>query len=427
MRPTWTWLVLPAASLAGGAIVAHHTGAAPGSAVQHDWAAIDDEKLDRTFESLGTPDERTAFGDDTSRPVGRPGLRVDLTMKSDQLRFFRTATKNTPRRQEEVAIAFDDGPARTALLTAHGWSTQSTDRKSYVVQLFKRQQITNECRLRKFLLVNLLYDHGSFRMETCYRLLHEMGLFPSYHELVTVFVNGHPEGIYLLVERVEDAVLRTEPEVACVIRRRWNERPEIKFAGSGAEPTAAFERAHGSDTGAVTTAGLERDLDLDAYLSWLGFNSLTCNSDYLDELFLYQTRGADGNLGRLQPVAWDYDGIFHPPAHRNAALGDSILYACESAIDRRVLDDPALHTRYADVLQRLLTSTLTEEHLRATVAAVAATLEQIDTGAPADIQTAERTRRTADIEHFTSALVARRASLLRNLPAALAPGLPPGN
>ena len=203
MRTALSWLALPLALVGGGFWVATHSAATPpGSRPprRHDWAAVDDAKLKRTFEASLTPEEKAELDDDTTRPVGHPGMRIDIQMTPQQLHDLRTANKNTARTRQEVSLAFDDGPARTALLTVHGWSTEATDRKSFLVSLFKRQCFTTGCTVKKFLLLNLLYDKGAFRMGCSYRLLAEMGLFPSYFEYATVVVNGRSEGTYLLVE-----------------------------------------------------------------------------------------------------------------------------------------------------------------------------------------------------------------------------------
>lgn len=417
MTTAWRWLILPAGLVAAGAVALHLQPEPRTREVYRDWPAVSDRKLERTFRAGSTPEEQQALTDDTSRAIGRPGLRIDLSMSAAQLRYFRAARKDTPRRNEEVAVAFDGGPARTATVSVHGWSTQSTDRKSYAVRLFRRQQFTGEVRLRKFLLVNLLYDKGAFRMETCYRLLAGLGLFPCYHELVTVFVNGHPEGVYLLVERVEDAVRRTEPGAIAVIRRRWNEEPEMKFAGPGADTRAvrqlaAADRAQGPDA-----SELGRLVDLDRYMTWLGFNSLVKNGDFADEVFFYQTAGpqAPGTGQPLRLVAWDYDDVFHPPGHPKKARGDSLLYACETHLDYRILRDPRLHARYAGTLRGMLGAALTPARMQATLCAVHAALDSIDTGEAPAAQAAARTARAAEIRQFERDLLARHGELVRAL------------
>ena len=56
-------------------------------------------------------------------------------------------------------------------------------------------------------------------------------------------------------------------------------------------------------------ADLAQLIDLYAYLTWSGVNSILRNSDTVDELFLYEVREDQNRPGRLRSMAWDYDEI----------------------------------------------------------------------------------------------------------------------
>jgi hypothetical protein len=412
------WLALPGGLLAVFVVLGTRAAVAPPSGARpviHDWAAVDDAKLKRTIAAYRTPEEAAALGDDTERAVGHPGLRIHLTMTASQLHYFRTADKKTPRSRHEVSLAFDDGPARTALLKVHGWSTEASDRKSFIVTLFKRQRLAPDCKVKKFILLNLLYDKGAFRMAACNRLLGELGLFPPYFELATVSINGHSEGIYLLVERPEDAIRRTHPNVAYILRRRWMEQAEVKYSTPDIDPTRTYMRllhAARNLNGARRRDVLSEALDLDQYMTWLGFNSLVQNSDFLDELFLYEVPADPSSRAPLRICAWDYDDIMKPPGHPKQVLVDSLLYACESDIDRSIRDDPELYARFRDRLRQLLEDTLTEAHLTATLDDVQRTLQSIDDGLPSEAHQAQSDLRDAGIERMRRKLLERRRHLL---------------
>jgi hypothetical protein len=418
LRSGWQWTLFPLALLAAGTAWTMHCGSVQSGARKlTDWAAVRDTKLKRTWESYRTPEERTALSDDTAQPVGQSGLAIRITMTEGQARAFRDGRKGTPRKKEEVSLAFGAGPSRSALITTHGWSTEDTERKSFAVRLFKRQSLTDDVEVRKFLLINMLYDKGSFCMETCYRWLGELDLFPCYHQYVNVFINGEPQGLYLLVERPEDAIRRSRPDVVSILRRRWMEVPELKFAGPQANPFAAYRRIVHIDPrlhGRALAGAYASDLDLDQYLRWLAFNSLVRNGDYLDEVFFYQEHDSLGRPEPLRLVAWDYDDVFHPPGHKRA-FSDSLLYSCEADIDSRIQSDPVLRARYAASLRQLLTAQLTEEHLVATLADIRRTVNGFDTGESAAVQTANRDERDAAMAVFQRQLLERRRVLLRRL------------
>lgn len=119
--------------------------------------------------------------------------------------------------QAQVNISFARGPDRPAMLRIRGATTRRSDRKSFLVTLFDAQRFS-EIKLGKFLLLNMLFDPSAFEMYVSYRLLAELGLFPSYFQYASVFINGIPQGLYLLVERPEDAIRRNSSTVVSVIR-----------------------------------------------------------------------------------------------------------------------------------------------------------------------------------------------------------------
>ena len=66
----------------------------------------------------------------------------------------------------------------------------------------------------------MIFDPYFFKMRFSYKLLHAVDLFPSYHQFVALKVNGKSQGLYLLVERPQDSIVRTKKEVMDVYRRR---------------------------------------------------------------------------------------------------------------------------------------------------------------------------------------------------------------
>lgn len=414
LRRFWIWMAWPLGlALAGLALSAR--APRPEANVLTDWPGVEDGKLGRTFAAHGTAHFGGIYADDTQRPAR--GLPVYLTMTERQWSRFQYATKRTPRSRQEIFVGFGDGMPRTAVASIHGWSTQSTRRKSYSIRLFKEQRMSEACELQKFFLINMLYDKGTFRMRFSYRLLSDLGLFPGYQDYVPVYVNGTPQGVYLLVERPEDAIRRTHPEATAIIRRRWHETPEVKYAAPQADPDKAYRQllhAHKSLQGEELVAEYERLLHLDTYLLWLAFNSLTRNGDSLDEVFFYAVPGARGP--RFDIMAWDYDDIMKPPAHR-MALQDSLLYASESVLDAAIQGNRVLYARFQDTLRQLLHGLLPEERLLAELEKVRLEVEALTTGLPDGRIEAERNLRLVEMQKFSAELLARHRELRRRLAA----------
>ncbi len=153
-------------------------------------------------------------------------------------------------------------------------------------------------------------------------------------------------------------------------------------------------------------------MNLDHYLRWLAFNSLSENGDSRNELYLFEERAEDAEWGRLDLVAWDYDDVQERPTRPSEALRDPLLYACEMDLDFVIGRDAQLYSRYKRVLRTLLEELLTEEKLIATLQDVRETVQRIDSGLPREAQMTARNDRTRRMRVFQERLLSRRRTLL---------------
>jgi len=166
------------------------------------------------------------------------------------------------------------------MLRIRGATTRRSERKRFLVTLFETQRFTY-IKLRKFLLLNMLFDPHRFEMYTSYRLLAELGLFPSYFQYTSVFINGKPQGLYLLVERPEDAIRRSSSNAVSVIRpngRRARVKQSVKYSVPQSDPLRllhSIRLATRKKSGKTLEDELDRKMNLDRYLRWLAFNSLS--------------------------------------------------------------------------------------------------------------------------------------------------------
>jgi hypothetical protein len=377
------------------------------------------------FFALSLPGTKQGTGFDTlpeqgkarrifaERRIDRPGLRVDLDMPGNVVLDFRKRL----RYQAQVDISFARGPAMPAMLRVRGATTRWSERKSFLVTLFETQKFT-EVKLRKFLLLNMLFDPHRFEMYTGYRLLAELGLFPSYFQYVSVFINGKPQGLYLLVERPEDAIRRSSSNVVSVIRpngRRARAKYSVKYSIPQSDPLRlvhSIRRATRKKNGKALEDELDRKMNLDRYLRWLAFNSLSENGDSRNELYLFEERAQGAQWGRLDLVAWDYDDIQERPIRAAEVLRDPLLYGCEMDLDFVIREDKQLYSRYKRVLRNLLEELLTEEKLIATLRNVRETVDRIDSGLPHETQLAARNDRAEVMLAFQERLLSRRKTLL---------------
>lgn len=369
--------------------------APPAGTVGRDAEILDvDGKLDRTVGAF--------FDANADRSMTAPGLRVEVTMSERDRLAFREEWSYSA----EATLAFGGRPNGRASLRTRGKSSRRTERKSFTVELIRPQRF-GDVELERFFLLNLLYDPSGFEMVTSYGLLEELGLFASYHQLVTLFVNGHSDGLYLLVERPEDAIVRTVPGVVGVYRIGQSEI-DVEFSSPRPTPMAvvnAFVALRDRDISDEARAReAERLVDLDRYFRWLGFNALFENGDSRFEFYYYEAGG------RLGLMAWDYDDLQAPPIRPAEAALDPLLYAAEMPFDFIVRDNPVLYGRYRDALDALL-DRLTESVLRDRLAETRRLLDAIDTGLDAASELRVDAQRERDMELFEERLVARHREL----------------
>ena len=380
---------------------------------------LKDPKLKRTLKA------HSDRGADEPEPeldpsLAEPGFGIRIRMSKAALGTIEgVTTDDAPHRDDihDIDIGLGEAPPQRASLRLHGQGTRKRPKKSFRIDLFQPRPFTAGVSLTRFFLVGMVDDPGLFRTPFCYHVLRELGLFPVFTQLVTVYVNERPRGIHLLVERPRDALKRTEPGLVSVARRRSRDRLFAKYAGPVRNALGLIDRlSRAPDLDeAAQLPEYEEILDLEAYLTWLSFNSLVKYADSLDEVFFYEVRPHGDAYGRLTLMAWDYDEVMKPPVHPEEAVDDELMYACEARLDRFIQRNPVLYERFKRRLRSLLEETATPVYLEDTLARIKASLDAIDSGLPAQEQAAERATRSAQSELFRSQLLERRAELLKLL------------
>lgn len=82
-------------------------------------------------------------------------------------------------------------------------------------------------------------------------------------------------------------------------------------------------------------------------MKWLGFNYLTRNGDYTDELYLY----FDPLTNRFKIIPWDCDDLFAVQPHegkdaRTVVEGGQFIFSSEDRLDRAIISDEYLYKMY---------------------------------------------------------------------------------
>ena len=260
---------------------------------------------------------------------------------------------------------------KSAKIKIHGWTSLATDRKSFSVKLTHAIPFSSAVQLKRFFLINMVHDAGQFHGWFSYSLLNELGLFPNYFQYVTVKINDQTQGVYLLIERTQDALLRTERELQFVMRRRTDKLFATKYLRSELVDTSPIDTFIGTYTTATTeeelTQTADQVLDVDLYLSWLAYNSLVEIPDNLDELFFYQTITPEKRPSKLKIAAWDYDLLFSSSGNTKQSEESPLTSSIECGFGHLVVETPALFARYKIIIRQLLYDTLSEENISRTL------------------------------------------------------------
>ncbi len=406
--------------------------------------------LGGTFQAT-LPEEAGATCDvaaiDASKRVFTP--RIELVFDASQRAAHEARIQATKAPVIDEAVAKSDfatgirlAPGQTPLLARahlHGVSSLRCDRKSYVVQLDgPARHLLPDSATDEFTLISMCDDEAYVYAPTAYALF-SPDLFSIQRRFVELVIDGKTRGIYILLEKPREELVRDRARVMGVLRRDYPstnaDEFEVEWASTDdpALPLARYRAFIGSLTGLAGDAlvvALRKQLDLDQYLGYLAAQSILQSGDYIDELFFVGTQQADGKGGTHEAyrvMAWDPEGFSN--CHDGGTLAyvdvNQLAYCAEAQLDKRLLADPVVYKLFVAKLEGGLAGPLRRERVvteldrtraalqaQLTVPAVCAAmteLQDIDPGA-ADCKVARElvAERATDI---LSAYDARRALL----------------
>ena len=414
------WLAFPLAVVALALVLEPAGRRSPDAATDaaSDVRLAADKKLGRTLASLGGYLGRI-------EPLASDGLSIDLLIDEQEWADLRRKelVESFRDTSHETLLRFNGGPQLRGAYHVRGQSSLRKafdsgvpERLNFHIRLGRSLPFESELSLKRFYLQNLMFDPYGYEMRIAYSLLESVGLFHCHNQLVHLRINGQPLGIFLLVERPRDAILRTHRRVEGIYRRLSTEVLSFgqfyqRGQGESRVLLARLSRAIERLRGAALIEELEEVLDLDGYLRWLAFNSLFRNGDSFDEVFFYLAGGS----GRLRVMGWDYDDIMEKPAHPREALKDPLLYASEGDLDRLIQAEPALYERFRRIYRELLMEALTPRSISTVARAVAGELDDLEIGLSGARDAVFRSRRSEAIEVLETALLSRREEILAAL------------
>jgi spore coat protein H len=274
---------------------------------------------------------------------------------------------------EDTKLRFNGDTVSINDAHLHGQTTLYYERKSFSVDTKKKIKLCKECDgLGAFYLVSLSMDRNYFHNRLSFDLLHELDLFHLQYTYTELKINGHSQGIYLVLQRPQDWALK-EIGSPYIVRRGGGDRLiDRERFGKGAskelkkfyrEQFISIYRMINLYSGEELHGKLNEVMDLQDYMRWLAFNFIIKCGDYSDELYFYSDPGSK----RLKIVPWDYDDIFMTHPHegieeRNKKMdATALIFSSEDKLDVKIANDPYLYEKYTQHLASVLNELSSEK------------------------------------------------------------------
>lgn len=418
------WMLLPAILfIAMVAFYLMHPDWQKASQVPVDFASIvTDKKLKETLRAGLEKGQQPGV----SSGAISEHLKIEMFIKKDQLAALAISDNvdSFRKHRKDFIIRINGGHYLVANYKIRGKGStyvayeQPPVRLNYTVTLFHPVELKPGIQLAKFYLMNMLFDPYHVNMALSYRLLSGMNLFFSHTQYAALSINGVPQGVYLLIEPHKDAIRRTYPGVMGIYRRRMKRFCTKYEKGQSIDQwhLRQLERVMSRARGPDLPVALNKILNLDAYLTWMAFNSVMQNADSVDELFYVAVASKAYPEGRIEFMAWDCDDIFKSaPSHPTQVFDDPLMFGCENELDRLIQQQPSLYHRYKRILHQLITHTLTPSNFRSHLDSVRNDAERFEQDLIDADRRSVKSERDAYVEQIFDMFTTRRRLLLNRL------------
>lgn len=303
----------------------------------------------------------------------------------ERIRATQKATFNEELAKSDFTTQVRLAPGQPAILaTAHlrGNGTLSCERKSYTLQLTgPARHLLPDSASDEFYLISMCDDRAYMYSSTAYDLFNG-DLFSLRHRLVEFVIDGKSKGIYRLMEKAREGIVRDHARVSTVMRRDYPSETEDIFevayptTGDLTAPVtryAEFAAQIAPLEGDALIEALRGKLDLDLYLRWLASQSILQSGDYVDEAYFIGVEQADGKgqIGEAYRVMpWDPEGYTACHGGGKMAYVDphQMVYCAESRLDHKLLADPKVYALFVAKLEEAMDGALAPGRVAAALA-----------------------------------------------------------
>ena len=304
--------------------------------------------------------------------------RIEFEFTEAQRQVYDERVAALSKADFDLAVRLDGSAPITASAHLRGKGTLGCERKSYTLSLDGAgRHLLPKSRTDEFYLLSMCADDRYVEQFTANQLLRELGLFPLAFRYVEVALDDATQGVYLLLEKPREEIVRDGAGIHDVMRRRFETNPPADYFESKFS-TGAFD-APGIYSAAVSEpATLDEHLSIEQYLRFLALMTAYQNGDYIDEIWLAasEQRVVGDSAGLwFETMAWDNDDLFSECHYEGRfAFEDpkGLVYCAEATIDHALLADPVLYSRYVDILEDVLRNRVPPERFDAATEATAA-------------------------------------------------------
>jgi spore coat protein H len=288
---------------------------------------------------------------------------IQINISANQFNKLKSA-QGVKLELKDAQMILNEDTAKVDNIHIRGNNSLNFKRKSFSVDLDKSVVIhtaQGKTHVKKFLLLSLIMDKNLWHSRWAFLMMNELSLFPLFNSFCTVSMNNEPQGIYLLVEKPHQATTRLKSTY--MVRRGLDHKIDTEYDDTNSKEQAKLYRKQyyslyntANLHGDSLLSHLNKSINLHSYFSWVGFNYLTMNGDYSDELFLY----INPSTGLYEAIGWDYDDLFRMSPHegqevRKAQFGEKMIFSLEDSFDRMIAADPVVYSSYLKSLKNVLT------------------------------------------------------------------------
>ena len=363
-------------------------------------------------------------------PLEKKFPEIRLYISKGQFSSLQSTTEEKIEFSNPILL-IDKDTAHVKEIHARGNNSLKFKRKSLSVELDKSLTLhsnDHKVHLKKFDLLNLVMDKNLWHNRWSDVNLETIGLLPLYNFYCKVWINDEPQGIFLLIEKPQQA--QSKLKSPYMLRRGPNHTVTDDYYDEEDKASAKSYKKQFQSIYSIIKSSTEKDqvaqlnkvINLENYFQFLGFNYLVMNGDYADEVFFY----IEPKNQVFELIPWDYDDILKPMPHegraeRNREFADKKIFSLEETLDRAIAGNKELYALYEQTLKKMLL-TLDSASLTSSAHQVLSELEQLSEDKSMaevtlflDLHPFEITKVREDISQSVDFILRRRKWILEGL------------